>query len=65
MAKGLVDDFVMVDTDAVSCGNQGRVLWIPVASWNRRRLAVAAIKQYVAARKDAGETYVAILVAPT
>jgi threonine dehydratase len=61
VAKHLVDDYIEVDTDAVCAAikdvfTDTRSIVEPSGA-----LAVAAIKQYVAARKTKGETYAAIL----
>ncbi|RGE42714.1 threonine ammonia-lyase, biosynthetic [Comamonas testosteroni] len=61
ITKGLVDDFVTVDTDAVCAAikdifTDTRSIVEPSGA-----LGVAAIKQYVAKHKTKGETYAAIL----
>lgn len=61
LTKGLVDDFVVVDTDAVCAAikdifTDTRSIVEPSGA-----LGVAAIKQYVAKHKTKGETYAAIL----
>jgi threonine dehydratase len=61
VAKGLVDGFIEVDTDAVCAAikdvfTDTRSIVEPSGA-----LAVAAIKQYVATHKTKGETYAAIL----
>lgn len=60
VAKALVDDFVVVDTDAVCAAikdvfQDTRSILEPAGA-----LGVAAIKQYVETHKTKGETYVAI-----
>ena len=61
LTQGLVDDFVVVDTDAVCAAikdifTDTRSIVEPSGA-----LGVAAIKQYVAKHKTKGETYAAIL----
>ncbi len=61
IARGLVDEFIEVDTDAVCAAikdvfQDTRSIVEPSGA-----LAVAAIKQYVAKNKAKGETYAAIL----
>ncbi|MDR0213514.1 MAG: threonine ammonia-lyase, biosynthetic [Comamonas sp.] len=61
ITQGLVDDFVVVDTDAVCAAikdifTDTRSIVEPSGA-----LGVAAIKQYVAKHKTKGETYAAIL----
>ncbi len=60
LARALVDEFVIVDTDAVCAAikdvfEDTRSILEPAGA-----LGVAAIKQYAAAREARGETYVAI-----
>jgi threonine dehydratase len=60
IARKLVDDFVVVDTDAVCAAikdvfQDTRSVLEPAGA-----MGVAALKQYAAARKTKGETYVAI-----
>ncbi len=61
VARGLVDEFMTVDTDAVCAGIKDVFVDTRSIVEPAGALAVAAIKQYVAARKTKGETYVAIL----
>ncbi len=61
IARGLVDEFITVDTDAVCAAikdvfTETRSIVEPSGA-----MAVAAIKQYVAKNKTRGETYAAIL----
>jgi threonine dehydratase len=61
IARGLVDEFIEVDTDAVCAAikdvfQDTRSIVEPSGA-----LAVAAIKKYVAQKKTKGETYAAIL----
>jgi threonine dehydratase len=61
IARGLVDEFIEVDTDAVCAGikdvyQDTRSIVEPSGA-----MAVAAIKQYVAKHKTKGETYAAVL----
>jgi threonine dehydratase len=60
LTRALVDDFVVVDTDAVCAAikdvfQDTRSILEPAGA-----LGVAAVKQYVAERKTKGQTYVAI-----
>jgi threonine dehydratase len=61
LAKELVDEFMLVDTDAVCAGIKDVFVDTRSIVEPAGALAVAAIKQYVAERKTRGETYVAIL----
>ena len=61
VARGLVDDFVIVDTDAVCAAIKDVFVDTRSIVEPAGALAVAAIKQYVAKHKTRGETYVAIL----
>jgi len=61
IARGLVDDFVVVDTDAVCAAIKDVFVDTRSIVEPSGALAVAAIKQYVAAHKTKGETYAAIL----
>src|SRR5690606_1656271 len=61
LARELVDEFMVVDTDAVCAGIKDVFVDTRSIVEPAGALAVAAIKQYVAARKTRGETYVAIL----
>jgi threonine dehydratase len=61
IARGLVDEFIEVDTDAVCAAikdvfQDTRSIVEPSGA-----MAVAAIKQYVASNKTKGETYAAVL----
>jgi threonine dehydratase len=61
IARGLVDEFIKVDTDAVCAAikdvfQDTRCIVEPSGA-----MAVAAIKQYIAHNKTKGETYAAIL----
>jgi threonine dehydratase len=61
IARGLVDEFIEVDTDAVCAAikdvfQDTRSIVEPSGA-----MAVAAIKQYVATHKTKGETYAAVL----
>jgi threonine dehydratase len=61
IARGLVDEFIEVDTDAVCAAikdvfQDTRSIVEPSGA-----MAVAAIKQYVATNKTKGETYAAVL----
>ncbi len=61
LARELVDEFVLVDTDAVCAGIKDVFVDTRSIVEPAGALAVAAIKQYVAEKKTRGETYVAIL----
>ncbi|MGV3571846.1 MAG: threonine ammonia-lyase, biosynthetic [Ramlibacter sp.] len=61
LTRALVDEFMLVDTDAVCAGIKDVFVDTRSIVEPAGALAVAAIKQYVAANKTRGETYVAIL----
>jgi threonine dehydratase len=61
IAKNLVDEFVVVDTDAVCAAIKDVFVDTRSIVEPSGALAVAAIKQYVAKHKTKGETYAAIL----
>jgi threonine dehydratase len=61
IASGLVDEFMTVDTDAVCAAIKDVFVDTRSIVEPAGALAVAAIKQYVAAHKTKGETYAAIL----
>ena len=61
IARGLVDEFVVVDTDAVCAAIKDVFVDTRSIVEPSGALAVAAIKQYVANHKTRGETYAAIL----
>ena len=61
VAKDLVDDFVIVDTDAVCAAIKDIYVDTRSIVEPAGALAVAAIKQYVAKHKTKGQTYAAIL----
>jgi threonine dehydratase len=61
IARGLVDEFMTVDTDAVCAAIKDIFVDTRSIVEPAGALAVAAIKQYVATRKTKGETYAAIL----
>jgi threonine dehydratase len=61
LARELVDEYMRVDTDAVCAGIKDVFVDTRSIVEPAGALAVAAIKQYVAANKTRGETYVAIL----
>ncbi len=61
LARELVDDFVVVDTDAACAAIKDIFVDTRSIVEPSGALAVAAIKQYVAKNKTRGETYVAIL----
>ncbi|GAC1359143.1 MAG: threonine ammonia-lyase, biosynthetic [Variovorax sp.] len=61
IARDLVDEFMTVDTDAVCAAIKDVFVDTRSIVEPAGALAVAAIKQYVAARKTKGETYAAIL----
>jgi threonine dehydratase len=61
IARGLVDDFVIVDTDAVCAAIKDVFVDTRSIVEPSGAMAVAAIKQYVATKKTKGETYAAVL----
>ncbi|WP_372659205.1 threonine ammonia-lyase, biosynthetic [Hydrogenophaga sp.] len=61
IARGLVDGYVVVDTDAVCAAIKDIFVDTRSIVEPSGALAVAAIKQYVATHKTKGETYAAIL----
>ncbi|PKO65958.1 MAG: threonine ammonia-lyase, biosynthetic [Betaproteobacteria bacterium HGW-Betaproteobacteria-16] len=61
IARGLVDEFVVVDTDAVCAAIKDVFVDTRSIVEPSGAMAVAAIKQYVATHKTKGETYAAIL----
>jgi threonine dehydratase len=61
IARELVDEFIMVDTDAVCAGIKDVFVDTRSIVEPAGAMAVAAIKQYVARHKTRGETYAAIL----
>ena len=61
IAKDLVDEFVVVDTDAVCAAIKDIFVDTRSIVEPSGALAVAAIKQYVAKHKTKGQTYAAIL----
>jgi threonine dehydratase len=61
IASGLVDEFVVVDTDAVCAAIKDIFVDTRSIVEPSGALAVAAVKQYVAKHKTKGETYAAIL----
>jgi len=61
ISRKLVDDFVLVDTDAVCAAIKDVFVDTRSIVEPAGALAVAAIKQYVATHKTKGETYAAIL----
>jgi len=61
VARGLVDEFITVDTDAVCAAIKDIFVDTRSIVEPAGALAVAAIKKYVAANKTKGETYAAIL----
>ena len=61
IARGLVDDYIMVDTDSVCAAIKDIFVDTRSIVEPSGALAVAAIKQYVATHKTKGETYAAIL----
>jgi threonine dehydratase len=61
VARELVDEFMTVDTDAVCAAIKDVFIDTRSIVEPAGALAVAGIKQYVAARKTRGETYAAIL----
>jgi threonine dehydratase len=61
VASGLVDEYMTVDSDAVCAAIKDVFIDTRSIVEPAGALAVAAIKQYVAAHKTKGETYAAIL----
>jgi len=61
IARGLVDEFMTVDTDAVCAAIKDVFIDTRSIVEPAGALAVAAIKQYVSTHKTQGETYAAIL----
>ncbi len=61
IGRKLVDDFIIVDTDAVCAAIKDVFVDTRSIVEPAGALAVAAIKQYVATHKTRGETYAAIL----
>ncbi|MBA4262949.1 MAG: threonine ammonia-lyase, biosynthetic [Comamonadaceae bacterium] len=61
IASGLVDEFVVVDTDAVCAAIKDIFVDTRSIVEPSGAMAVAALKQYVARHKTKGETYAAIL----
>ncbi|HZH05862.1 MAG TPA: threonine ammonia-lyase, biosynthetic, partial [Lautropia sp.] len=61
IARGLVDEFMTVDTDAVCAAIKDVFVDTRSIVEPAGALAVAAIKQYVATHKTRGESYAAIL----
>jgi threonine dehydratase len=61
ISKNLVDEFITVDTDAVCAAIKDVFVDTRSIVEPAGALAVAAIKQYVAAHKTKGQTYAAIL----
>jgi threonine dehydratase len=61
IARKLVDEFILVDTDAVCAAIKDVFVDTRSIVEPAGALAVAAIKQYVATHKTQGETYAAIL----
>jgi len=61
VARGLVDEWMTVDTDAVCAAIKDVFVDTRSIVEPAGALAVAAIKQYVAAHKTKGQTYAAIL----
>ena len=61
VARGLVDSYITVDTDAVCAAIKDVFVDTRSIVEPAGALAVAAIKQYVATHKTRGETYAAIL----
>ncbi|WP_137896727.1 threonine ammonia-lyase, biosynthetic [Ramlibacter sp. 2FC] len=61
VARGLVDDYITVDTDSVCAAIKDVFVDTRSIVEPAGALAVAAIKQYVAQHKTKGETYAAIL----
>ncbi|MEO7108058.1 MAG: threonine ammonia-lyase, biosynthetic, partial [Rhodoferax sp.] len=61
IARGLVDEFIVVDTDAVCAAIKDVFIDTRSIVEPSGAMAVAAVKQYVAQHKTKGETYAAIL----
>jgi len=61
IARGLVDEFVSVDTDAVCAAIKDVFVDTRSIVEPSGAMAVAAIKKYVATHKTQGETYAAVL----
>ena len=61
IAKGLVDEFVSIDTDAVCAAIKDVFVDTRSIVEPSGAMAVAAIKKYVATHKTQGETYAAVL----
>ena len=61
IARGLVDEFIVVDTDAVCAAIKDVFIDTRSIVEPSGAMAVAAVKQYVAKHKTKGETYAAIL----
>lgn len=61
IASGLVDEFIVVDTDAVCAAIKDIFIDTRSIVEPSGAMAVAAVKQYVALHKTKGETYAAIL----
>ncbi|MFW5332720.1 threonine ammonia-lyase, biosynthetic [Hydrogenophaga sp. ZJX-1] len=61
IASGLVDEFMVVDTDAVCAAIKDIFIDTRSIVEPSGAMAVAAVKQYVAKHKTKGETYAAIL----
>ncbi|MDF1483730.1 threonine ammonia-lyase, biosynthetic [Ramlibacter sp. H39-3-26] len=61
IARGLVDEYIRVDTDAVCAAIKDVFVDTRSIVEPAGAMAVAAIKQYVARHKTKGQTYVAIL----
>jgi threonine dehydratase len=61
IARGLVDEFIEVDTDAVCAAIKDVFLDTRSIVEPSGAMAVAAIKKYVATHKTKGETYAAVL----
>jgi threonine dehydratase len=61
IARGLVDDYIAVDTDAVCAAIKDVFVDTRSIVEPSGAMAVAAVKQYVATHKTKGQTYAAIL----
>ncbi len=61
IASGLVDEYIVVDTDAVCAAIKDVFIDTRSIVEPSGAMAVAAVKQYVAKNKTKGETYAAIL----
>ena len=61
IASGLVDEYIVVDTDAVCAAIKDVFIDTRSIVEPSGAMAVAAVKQYVAKHKTKGETYAAIL----